>query len=169
MTESVTLIRGVAAAHHLPGLNLQVGLPINDKMMDLNAPVSTIMKTQLVTVSEEDKLEKIQELFSTFGFHHMPVVQYKTLKGLISLSDISFLVGPTPAELDSIKAAILDTSGITAKNLMKTRLGKLEPTDRISVAIDIFLNTNFHCLPVVNGDELVGLVTPNDILRGLVA
>ena len=136
--------------------------------MDLNAPVSTIMKTQLVTASEEDRLEKIRDLFSTFGFRHLPVVQFKTLKGLISLLDISFLIDPKPEEMDSIKAALIDTSGIKASTLMKTRLGKLEPTDRISLAVDIFLNTNFHCLPVVNGEELVGLVTPNDILRALV-
>lgn len=136
--------------------------------MDLKAPVSTIMKTQLVTVSEEDELEKIRDLFYTFGFHHLPVVQYKSLKGLISLSDISFLVDPKPVELESIKAALIDTSDIKAKHLMQTHLAKLDPDDRISLAIDIFLNNNFHCLPVVNGDELVGLVTPNDILRALV-
>lgn len=137
--------------------------------MDLKAPVSTIMKTQLITVSESDSFEKIQDLFYTFGFHHLPVVQFKSLKGLISLSDISFLIDPKPEEMGGIKAALIDTSGLRANNLMKTRLGKLEHTDRISVAIDIFLNNNFHCLPVVNGEELVGLVTPNDILRALVS
>ena len=86
--------------------------------MDLNAPVSTIMKTQLVTASEEDRLEKIRDLFSTFGFRHLPVVQFKTLKGLISLSDISFLIDPKPEEMDSIKAALIDTSGIKASTLL---------------------------------------------------
>ncbi|MDZ4709081.1 MAG: CBS domain-containing protein [Saprospiraceae bacterium] len=137
--------------------------------MDLKAPVSTIMKTQLVTASEEDHFEKIRDLFSTFGFRHLPVVQFKTLKGMISLSDISFLIEPKLAELQGIQEAVIDTRGLKAKNLMQTRLGKLDPSDRISVAIDIFLNNNFHCLPVVSGDELVGLVTPNDILRGLVS
>lgn len=48
---------------------------------------------------------------------------------------------------------------------MVTRLGKLEPDDRIEVAIDVFLTNYFHCLPVVQKDELLGLVTPYDILR----
>jgi acetoin utilization protein AcuB len=144
-------------------------MPNKHQTMDLKAPVSTIMKTQLVTVSESDPFDKIRDLFTTFGFRHLPVVQFKSLKGLISLSDIAFLIDPKPEEMESVKAALISTSGIRAHNLMKTRLGKLEPTDRISLAVDIFLNTSFHCLPVVEGDELVGLVTPNDILRALVS
>ncbi|MBK6389640.1 MAG: CBS domain-containing protein [Saprospiraceae bacterium] len=136
--------------------------------MDLKASVSTLMKKELITVSEEDSLERIKEIFNLYDFHHIPVVQYKKLIGLISLSDISFLIDPSVIELGSLEAAVFDTTWIKAKNVMRTRLGKLEPDDRIEVAIDIFLNNNFHCLPVVKGDELVGMVTPVDILRALV-
>ncbi len=136
--------------------------------MDLHAPVYTVMKTNLVTVSEEDDLEKIMEIFKSRGFRHLPVVQFKTLKGLISLSDIAFLFDPQAPVLSQVRDKLDGTGHLKAKDLMVSRLGKLEPADRIEVAIDIFLEHAIHCLPVVSEGELVGLVTPNDILRGLV-
>ena len=136
--------------------------------MDLHAPVYTVMKTNLVTVSEEDDLDKIMEIFKKQGFRHLPVVQFKTLKGLISLSDIAFLFEPHSPGLAEIRNKLNGAGHLKARDLMVSRLGKLEPTDRIEVAIDIFLNHGIHCLPVVSDGELVGLVTPNDILRGLV-
>lgn len=48
---------------------------------------------------------------------------------------------------------------------MVVRLGKLEPQDRIELAIEVFLTNYFHCLPIVDGKELMGLLTPYDILR----
>lgn len=136
--------------------------------MDLHDPVYTVMKTNLVTVSEEDDLDKIMEIFKKQGFRHLPVVQFKTLKGLISLSDIAFLFEPHSPGLAEIRNKLNGAGHLKARDLMVSRLGKLEPTDRIEVAIDIFLNHGIHCLPVVSDGELVGLVTPNDILRGLV-
>jgi acetoin utilization protein AcuB len=135
--------------------------------MNIKDPISSIMNTKLVTISEDADLEKVKELFNTYNISHLPVVDYKKLKGLISLSEVSFLINPSLVELESIEAAVLETGWLKAKNLMRTRLGKLEPDDKIEVAIDIFLNNHFHCLPVVKEDELVGIVTPNDILRGL--
>ncbi len=136
--------------------------------MNVKDPVSSIMNSKLITISEDADLEKIKELFNSYNISHLPVVDYKKLKGLISLSEVSFLINPSRFELESIEAAIMETGWIKAKNLMRTRLAKLELDDKIEVAIDIFLNNHFHCLPIVSGEELVGIVTPNDILRGLV-
>lgn len=136
--------------------------------MNIKDQVSTIMKTTLITVSESDGIDKIRELFDTYQFHHLPVVQYKTLVGLISKSDINFLLDPSRVEIENIRMAFVEVGNLKAKDIMIRRLGKLEPEDKIEVAIDIFLNNHFRCLPVVKGEELVGLVTPNDILRGLV-
>jgi acetoin utilization protein AcuB len=135
--------------------------------MDLKAKVSSIMQTNLITVSEEDNFEKIKAIFTMYGFRHLPVVQYKKLIGLISLSDVSFLIDPSNIELESLRIAVIETADLKAKDLMKSRLAKLDPDDSIDVAIDIFINYHFHCLPVVKGDELVGLMSPVDILKSL--
>ncbi len=48
--------------------------------------------------------------------------------------------------------------------IMTRGVGKLEPTDRINVALDIFAKNLFRALPVVEDDKLVGIVTVDDII-----
>ena len=50
---------------------------------------------------------------------------------------------------------------------MTTGLAKLEPDDRINVALDVFCVNLFHALPVVKDNELVGILTPFDIIKTL--
>lgn len=136
-------------------------------MLNLKTKVSEIMQSDLITVSEEDSLDKIKAVFAEHGHHHLPVVQFNKLIGLISLSDVSFLVDPSSIELESIKVVVMETSHLKARDLMKTRLAKLDPDDHIDVAIDIFSNYPFHCLPVVKDEELLGIVSPVDIMKNI--
>jgi acetoin utilization protein AcuB len=50
---------------------------------------------------------------------------------------------------------------------MTTRLGKVAPDDRINVALEIFIINRFHALPVVEDGDLVGIITPFDIMKAL--
>ena len=54
-----------------------------------------------------------------------------------------------------------------AEEIMTTGLAKLDVEDRINVAIEVFKENLFHALPVLKGDELVGIVTTFDIIRML--
>ncbi len=133
--------------------------------MNLKESVSNIMTRDLVTVTPEDDLVTIKKIFDSHTFHHIPVVHFRNLVGLVSKSD--FLLYSNSL-MDSGRIDIQEDQKIQftkVKQIMVTRLGKLEPDDRIEVAIDVFLTNYFHCLPVVKGNELLGLLTPYDILR----
>ena len=54
-----------------------------------------------------------------------------------------------------------------ASEIMTTHLAKLEPDDRINVALEVFSKNLFHALPVVEGGELAGIVTPFDVMKAL--
>ncbi|MCC6816997.1 MAG: CBS domain-containing protein [Saprospiraceae bacterium] len=133
--------------------------------MILKTPVKSIMVTNLVTLNSEDSLLKAKEMFDEFGIHHIPVVDFKNLVGLLSKSDFLLYVNSSNDGKNLEVVPDQKLSFTKVKQLMVTRLGKLEEDDRIDVAIDIFLKNYFHCLPVVNGKELVGIVTPFDILK----
>jgi predicted transcriptional regulator len=41
---------------------------------------------------------------------------------------------------------------------------QLDPDDTVGLAADIFLVNRFHALPVVDGVDLVGIVTSHDLI-----
>ncbi len=132
--------------------------------MNVFAPVSSIMVTDLVTVHPETTLREVKALFDKHSFHHLPVVHFRKIVGIISRSDVDRFVGGWN-RAGGEEAALENTR---AEEIMTKGLGKLEPEDRINVALEIFSKNWFHALPVVkNGDELVGIVTTQDIICAL--
>lgn len=136
--------------------------------MNILAPIKTIMSTHLITVNPEDKLSKVQELFDTHNIHHLPVVRYKELVGLISKTDfLHFMRGYNQSEEDRyVNEARL--RAYKAEDIMTTGLAKLSPEDRINVALEVFLVNRFHAIPIVGeGNELVGILTTFDIIKAV--
>lgn len=136
--------------------------------MNVLAPVKTLMTTKLITVTPDDKLTLVKEIFEKNKIHHIPVVRYKEMVGLISKTDfVYFLRGFNRNEEDKfVNEARL--RAYKAEDIMTKGLAKLSPNERINVALEIFLENRFHAVPVVeeNG-ELAGIVTTFDIIKAL--
>lgn len=135
--------------------------------MNQFAPISSIMTTKLITVNPEDSLEAVKKIFDNHRIHHIPVVRFKTIVGLVSKIDFAQFLGDVAYSDEAINEKMDKISKATVESIMTKRLGKLEPTDRINVALEIFNKNIFHALPVVDGDDLVGIVTTFDIIRFL--
>ena len=129
--------------------------------MNAYAPVSSIMVTDLVTVSPEDSLANVKKVFDQHSFHHLPVVRFKKIVGIISKTDFQHYTGG----LESAGEKSLENA--KAEDIMTKGLGKLEPEDRINVALEVFSKNWFHALPVVEKDELVGIVTTQDVIKAV--
>lgn len=120
----------------------------------MNENVETIMIKELITLSPDDTLEQVNDIFATKNIHHLPVVDRGRLVGLVTTFDMW-----------KIKSSRSDYSHILVKEIMTTKLAKLEPDDKIGTAAELFLVNRFHAIPVVKDGALVGLVTTFDILR----
>jgi len=121
------------------------------------------MSTDLVTVNPEANLREVKEIFDTHTFHHLPVVHFRKIVGIVSRTDMDRFVGGL--KKGNGASELLETTRV--EEIMTKGLGKLEPDDRINVALEIFSKNWFHALPVVQNDELVGIVTTQDIIRTL--
>lgn len=135
--------------------------------MNAYAPISTIMVTDLVTVNPEDSLLVVKKIFDTHTFHHLPVVRYRKIVGIISKTDFNHFTGGLS---HSTQDRMVDDSRLEqtkAEDIMTKGIGKLEPDDRINVALEIFSKNWFHALPVVQNDELVGIVTTQDVIKSI--
>ena len=133
--------------------------------MDVLAPLSTIMSKDLITVVSSDKLEKIKTIFDTNKIHHLPVVNGKEIVGIISKIDmLNFLnkIANKEEKTDLRNEAKLQN--YKAEDIMTTGLAKLESTDRIAVALEVFKENLFHAIPIVDNNELKGIVTTYDIV-----
>ena len=134
--------------------------------MDLKqTPVGKVMSSDLITLAPEDKLIEVKKIFDKYRIHHIPIVRGKTIIGIVSYTDyVHFVRGYTQSEEDKQKDDERLNS-FTTEQIMTRGLAKLDPGDRINVAIEVFKVNLFHAIPVVENDELVGIVTTHDIIR----
>lgn len=135
--------------------------------MNLLSPVSTIMTPNPIVVGATESLAVVAKIFSTNNLHHLPVISEGKLVGLVSKSDfLLFKRGFNTNEVDNIEEEVR-LKNYTAGHIMTSRLAKLEPSDRINVALEVFKENLFHALPVVENDRVIGIVTTYDIINHL--
>ena len=135
--------------------------------MNILAPVSTIMTKKVIAIGPEDELSLVRDIFEKNNIHHLPVVRHDTLIGIISKTDFDVYYKALSRHFEDrfVNETLLHVH--RAKEIMTEKLAKLEPTDRINVALEVFKVNRFHALPVVQDGELVGIVTTYDIIMAL--
>jgi acetoin utilization protein AcuB len=118
--------------------------------------VRDIMVTDLVTVSPEESSRKAYQLMRDRRFRHLPVVDRGRLVGVLSERDLRpALLSPGLAEA-------------TVRELMSETLTTVAPDASVEDAASLLVVKKIGCLPVVDGDRLVGIVTETDLLAVLV-
>lgn len=129
--------------------------------MNPNRPISEVMTNRLVTVAPTTSIHHIKAIFDQNEFHHLPVVEgSEKLLGIISKQDfykVAYILSLQRSTNDEYEK-------LCALDLMTEHPLTLEPEDTIGLAADIFLANQFHAIPVVEDDRLIGLVTTHDLL-----
>ena len=97
---------------------------------------------------------------------HMPVVSGGRLVGILSQRDL-FRAGISSV-LHSRRAAEQEwLAKISVQEVMTRGVFTVQPDAPISNAIDIMLAKHVGCLPVVDDDKVVGILSETDCLRHL--
>lgn len=133
----------------------------------IEVPISQIMATDLITVKKTDGLDVAEHKFKKHRIRHIPVVDGKRIVGMLSMNDllrISFADGAYREEED-IQSSIYEM--FTVPQLMRSKLTTVAPENSIREVAQIFVKSEYHSLPVVKEDELVGIVTTTDLIRYL--
>lgn len=121
----------------------------------------------LITVGPEEPLNVVKDIFEKNKFHHIPVVHFREIVGMVSKTDFEHFMGGASHYEEDRYVNQLRLERTQVKEIMTTRLGKVAPDDRINVVLEVFLVNRFHALPVVENGELVGIITPFDIMTEL--
>ena len=122
------------------------------------------MTKDVQTINVNDSLHNANNLFNTRNIRHLPVVANDHLVGILSQTDILRIsFGNTFGEQNGGDEAIFDMLSIN--QIMKHSPVTIASTDTLKEAAQILAEKEFHALPVVDGDTLVGIITTTDILN----
>lgn len=134
--------------------------------MKKREPVSNIMTREVISVSENDKLEAAVKIFRKHNIRHLPVRKGNRITGMISRNDINRLTfGALFDNQEGVDAAIIEM--LTIPQVMKADLQVVSSDTAIRDVAKIFSEAEYHSLPVVDDGELKGIVTTTDIIKYL--
>lgn len=134
--------------------------------MNPNTLINEVMTTKLITIPSKEKIKDIKALFEENNFHHLLVVDERNkLVGIISKEDFYKFTYSLTLETTGKTWSTIKYDTIRAKDLMTESPFVLDPDDTIGLAADLFLANQFHALPVVEVNELVGILTTFDLLK----
>jgi acetoin utilization protein AcuB len=135
--------------------------------MNVLKPVSTLMSTNIIALNPDDSLKEVKEIFDEKNIHHIPVVKFKKIVGMVSKTDfLNFLNGYSKSDYDKTLEKTRMTSW-KVKDIMTEGLAKIDSKEPIRTALGLFKMNRFHALPIVDNDELVGIVTTWDIINAI--
>ncbi|MEQ6166380.1 MULTISPECIES: CBS domain-containing protein [unclassified Ekhidna] len=127
--------------------------------------VSNVMTKEVLTINVNNSLKEANALFSKHNIRHIPVVVGENLIGILSKTDILRIsFGNTFGDEQSgSDEAIFDMLSIN--QVMKHSPETVGSEDTLKQAAEILANREFHALPVVDGEKLVGIITTTDIIK----
>lgn len=127
--------------------------------------ITHIMSSDLLTVNVTDHLNKVREMMEQNNIHHVPVVSGEQLKGMLSMTDIKRISFVNNYNSTDISTAMFD--GLSIEQVMTKDLVTLQKSDYILDAAEILSKNEFHALPVLEDEKLVGIVTSTDLIKYL--
>jgi acetoin utilization protein AcuB len=134
--------------------------------MKKRVPVSTIMTKNLVTAQVTDSLRHVNSLLKKHKIRHLPIVSGEKLVGIISRTDILRLsFGDIFEGQDNMDETIFDM--LKLEQVMVSKPHTVHPDDPIKEVAEKFTMSEFHALPVVDGDKVVGIVSTTDLIKYL--
>lgn len=135
--------------------------------MKQRMPISMIMSKDLITINKSDDLTTAERLFKRNNIRHIPVVNGSKIVGMLSYTDllrISYAdaVDVYETEVDTMVYNMFTIEQVMAKNLIK-----VSPQATIKEVAEILSEREFHAIPVVDEEVLVGIVTTTDLINYL--
>jgi acetoin utilization protein AcuB len=131
--------------------------------------IEKIMSKHVVAVDMDTTLGAIHDIFERVKFHHVLVVEDHKLMGVISDRDILKVISPfayTHAEQSRDSATLKKR----AHQIMTRKPVTMSIDDSPMHAVQIFVEKNVSCLPVLNRDGTVaGIISWRDILKMIAA
>jgi acetoin utilization protein AcuB len=124
------------------------------------------MSRNPITVTPDTSILKVKNLLKEHHIDQLPVVEGRKLVGIITDRDIRDN-SPSPASTLSVHELNYLLSEMKTEKAMTKKVFTTTPGTTIEEAARLINEKHVNSLPVVAGDELVGLITTCDLLNVL--
>jgi len=131
------------------------------------AQLSEIMNRDLITVDKQASLRRARRILDQHRIRHLLVVDDKRLVGIVTDRDLRQAAPSSKSPLTiNERQEFMDE--LKVLEVMSRKLITASPTTTIREAAKVMVSEKIGCLPVVDGNQLVGIVTQADLLEMLV-
>jgi acetoin utilization protein AcuB len=124
--------------------------------------VQDIMTKRVVAIDPEMPIADVNKLMEQRNIRHFPILEKSQLVGIVSDRDIRVVGSEHPKAQKGV------TLKDSVKKIMKSPVLTAHPLDPIEEAAKVLREHKIGAMPVLNGEELVGIVTGIDFLEAMV-
>ena len=129
--------------------------------------VSDLMTTSPITVGPETPVLDARQLMIDKRFRHVLITEGPKLLGIVTDRDIRLNL-PSPATSLSVWEINYLLAQLTVASVMTESLVIVSPRQDTREAALLMLDHKIGALPVVDGGQLMGIITETDLLRAYV-
>jgi CBS domain-containing membrane protein len=133
--------------------------------MNKTAPITDIMTKDVLHVNINNSLSEVEDIVRGKHIRHVPVVKDGNVVGMLSSTDLAKISFINTVDGDGVTNAMFEVLGI--EQVMTTNVKTVKKTDTIYEVAQVFASKEFHALPVVDGEKLVGIVSTTDMIKYL--
>ncbi|MDR1567431.1 MAG: CBS domain-containing protein [Streptococcaceae bacterium] len=130
--------------------------------------VKDFMTKKVIYVSPETKIAKASELMKAHQIHRLPVIEHDRLVGLLTEGTIK---DATPSKATSLSIYEMNylLNKTTVKDVMIKHVITVSRFAMLEEAIALMRQHNIGVLPVVDDEQIVGIITDKDIFDAFLA
>ncbi|CEL25741.1 CBS domain-containing protein [Methanobacterium formicicum] len=125
------------------------------------------MKTSVTTIGPQDRLVHARRIIIDQGIGHLPVMEDGHLQGMITAKDIALaMMSFRKVVPDKYKPARI--RNLLVEDVMVQNVKTLTEETPVSQAAQMMLDANFSGMPVVEEEQMTGILTKTDFLELIV-
>lgn len=133
----------------------------------MNKVIGTYMIPDPISVSNDVNLKSIFQIMELEKVSHLIVTKDTgQISGVISKQDLLTKMKELSSNSSGKTYTALNMENLTASDIMTSRPIVVKKDDALEYGVELLLQKQFHCLPVIEGEKAIGIVTAFDLLKG---
>jgi CBS domain-containing membrane protein len=127
--------------------------------------VDEVMSREVLSLTEDQDLQHLDQTMRLFKFRHMPVTENNRLIGLVTQRDV-LRISASSLLPGAREQTELLTKAYRVRDIMTRDVTVVHPGTLLTEAARMMHRGKLGCLPVVEADNrLVGILTESDFVR----